>query len=318
MSITEFVADVDRLLSRAHDLFPAAGAAGGQLPAAGVGGSVPSPPATASKLRSGASGAAASYQQDQRTAGGLDEQVRLAAAEAHSIGQQGRTSTGTIRDQARAAAAALKSVASTPAGARLIVATMNQHLTAMQGQVETTQRRYQAVSAKLRDAAAGYRRLPGKGPGTADAVPLDNDTQHDSGKPGYVVGDPRHMPWVAGPGGPKPPGPPEGPRWIEIGPNSGTFVRADELPGAVIKQPGELGPPGFQINGDPHRYIELVPHSGVWVPETDFPDAHFTGPNTFGPPRTSQYLPGSGIWLPDDSLIREPLAPLPRWGETRP
>lgn len=314
MSIAEYVAGVDRLLSRAHDLFPDGGA-GGQLPGSGASGLVPAHPSGASGLRAGASRASASYHQTRRTTGGLDEQVRVAAVEAHSIGRQGRTASGTIRDQARAVGAAAERIGSTPAGARLIVSTMNQHLAAMQGQVESTRTQYQAVSATLGQATGEYRRLPKKPTGT-DAVPLDNDTPRDSGKPGWVVGDPRHEPWVAGPGGPKPPGPPDGPRWIEIGPGSGTFIRADELPGAIVKQPGELGPPGFQINGDPHGYIELVPHSGVWVPDNSLPDAQFRAPGALGPSRSAEYLPGSGIWLPDN-LIREPLAPPPRWAETR-
>lgn len=309
MNVTEFVAAVDRLLSRAHDLFPAEGGAGGQVPTSGAGSSVPAPPSSGSSLRTGVSGVAVSYQQAQTTAAGLDEQVREAAAQALAIGQQGRAASGMIRDQARQVGASAESLARYPAGTQLLVAAMNQHLSAMQDQVESTQSQFQAVSATLRQVTAGYRKLPGHRSGT-DAQPLDNDKPQDSGKPGWVVGDPRHRPWVAGPGGPTPPGPPDGPRWIEIGPGSGTFVRADEIPGVVIKQPGDLAPsPGYDHSGNPYTWIELVPHSGVFAPSTDFPDARFMGPNSLGPPGTLEYLPGSGIWVPRDSLIHEPLAP---------
>lgn len=138
----------------------------------------------------------------------------------------------------------------------------------------------------------------------------------------WKPGDHRHMPWVVGPDGPKPPAHPGAPRWIEIGPGSGKFVRAEEIPGAVVKTPGELGPPPFYDHvGDEHGYVELVPHSGVWVPDTVFPDAHFSPPGkpgVFGPPGTVEYLPGSGIWVPRDSLVPEPFAPLPKFGVTAP
>lgn len=317
MGITEFVAGVERLLSRARDLFPEGGASE-QLAASVTGGSVPAAPSSVSGLRSGVSGVAASYQEAQVTAAGLDEQVRLAAVEAGACGQQGRVAAGMIRDQARLVGAAAGPMASSPAGVRLIVATLDQHLAAMQGQLESTRGDYQAVSETLRQTAAGYRRLPGKRPGT-DAIPLGKDSPQDSGKPGWVVGDPRHVPWVAGPGGPNPPGPPDGPRWIEIGPGSGTFVRADEIPGVVIKRPGELAPsPGYDNSGNPYTWIELAPHSGVFAPSTDFPDARLMGPNSLGPPGASEYLPGSGIWVPHDSLIPEPLRPPAARGEIRP
>lgn len=62
-------------------------------------------------------------------------------------------------------------------------------------------------------------------------------------------------------------------------------MRADEIPGVVIKRPGELAPsPGYDNSGNPYTWIELAPHSGVFAPSTDFPDARFMGPNSFGPP----------------------------------
>ncbi|MBI2699679.1 type VII secretion target [Mycobacterium paragordonae] len=149
-------------------------------------------------------------------------------------------------------------------------------------------------------------------PGNGAAVPLDNNSPKDSNKPGWNIGDPRHSPWVAGPNGPRPPQGPGAPRWIEIGPGSGTYVRADEVPGAIIKNPGELGPsPFYDDSGNPVIYVELGPNTGVWAPITDFPGAQFPPPHTFGPPGTSEYIPGSGVWVPRDSLIPEPLAPQP-------
>lgn len=151
MGIAEFVAGVDRLLSRTHDLFPKSGASE-QLPASVTGGSVPAAPLSASGLRSGVSGVAASYQRAQVRAVGLDEQVRLAAVEAGACGQQGRVASGIIRDQARLVGAAAGPMASLPAGVRLIVATLDQHLAAMQSQLESTR-----VSTRWRRRHCGRR-----------------------------------------------------------------------------------------------------------------------------------------------------------------
>lgn len=129
----------------------------------------------------------------------------------------------------------------------------------------------------------------------------------------WKPGDQRHEPYIAPKdrkGPPRTPWTGDAPQWIEVGPDSGIFVRADEVPGAVIKQPGEPGPPGgLTPRGDQWGYIELRPHSGVWVPDTNFPDARFPPPGQFGPPGFREYLPGSGIWVWRDNMIPEPLAP---------
>lgn len=138
-----------------------------------------------------------------------------------------------------------------------------------------------------------------------DTVPLDTHWDKD---------DPRHLPYISPDGEPPKTGWWEGPEWTEVGPGSGIFVRTDEIPGVVVKPPGELGPPGFYDgSGNGHSYIELMPGSGVWVPDTEFPDATYTTPGSgeLGPWNGREYIPGSGIWLPKDDLIREPLAPYP-------
>lgn len=65
------MAGVDRLLSRAHDLYPADGE-GGKLPASGDGASVPASPEGVSGLRGGVTRLAGVYQQARTAAGGLD------------------------------------------------------------------------------------------------------------------------------------------------------------------------------------------------------------------------------------------------------
>ena len=103
------MAGVDRLLTRAHDLFPAGGG-GGQLPTSGGGGSAPAAPDGGGGLRGGVSRAAGSYQQAQAGAAGLDEELQQAAEQGGAIGEQGRVGSGLIRDQARAVGAATESL----------------------------------------------------------------------------------------------------------------------------------------------------------------------------------------------------------------
>lgn len=310
MTIRDFVADVERLLTRAHELFP--DHSGAPLPAYDVT-SAPVTPNQASGLQSGASAVAQSYQQAQGQVSTLNDQMRQAISRANAIGEQGRAASALIRDQARALGEASPSLSRTPAGTRALVAAMDQHLAAMQTQLESARSDYQSVSATLHQVAAGYRTLAGKKqPGDDSIAELDNATPKDSSQPSWTPGDPRHRPYIAGPGGPPPPtggwaGPAQ--NWIEIGPGSGTYVRADELPGAVVREPGVLGP--LLQTTDEHGlqvpYIEVAPHSGVWAPVSDFPDMHFAPPNTFGPPGTEEFLPGSGMWAPRDSLIPEPI-----------
>lgn len=157
MSIGAFVAGVDRLLSRAHALYPGGGE-GESLPASG-GGSVPPSPEGVGALRAGVDRAAGSYQQARTTVAGLDQQVQAAARQGAAIGAQGRLGSGVIRDQARAVAAAAAPLAKSPAGAQLLIAAMDQHLSAMQTQLQTTRTENQAVSATLRQTATGYQAL---------------------------------------------------------------------------------------------------------------------------------------------------------------
>lgn len=103
--------------------------------------------------------AASSYQQAHTRAAGLDQELQQAAEQGGAIGAQGRLGSGVIRDQARAVAAAAGPLAKSPAGAQLVMAAMDQHLSAMQSQLQTTKTQNQAVSATLRQAAGGYQAL---------------------------------------------------------------------------------------------------------------------------------------------------------------
>ena len=74
-----------------------------------------------------------------------------------AIGAQGRSGSGVIRDQARAQAAAIAPMTNSAAGMRLMVSTMDQHVAAMQQQVNTTAAQNQALTTRLRQVAATYR-----------------------------------------------------------------------------------------------------------------------------------------------------------------
>ncbi len=309
MSVAEFVAGVDRLLSRAHGLYPAGGAAG-TLTGGGAQSAVPTVPGGSSALGEGATTAGADYGRSQTTAGGLDQELEQAAGQGTLIAEQGRTGSGAILAQARTFASSAAPLGNTPAGAQLVVATMDQHVQAMNTQLQQTQAANEAVSSQLRETSAGYQELGG-GPKDAPATPLDSKQ--------WKPGDKRHEPYIAGPGGLGPPsGYGSGPGWTEIGVGSGNFVRADELPGAKVGGPGMPGPPPFYDKvGNEHSWIELGPKTGVWVPDTDLPNAKIFPPGSGLPPYGYQeYLPGSGIFLPQHDLIPEPL--MPSSGATHP
>ena len=305
------MAGVDRLLARAHGLFVGDGADAGVSGDGGV--SVPAVPAGGSGVGTGAAAAGGVYQQSQATVLGLDTELRQATAEGGAVVEQGRTGAGLIRDQARTSAAALAPLGNSAAGARLIVATMDQHLAAMQGQLQTTTTQSQALATQLRQVAAGYREVAGgEAKDSPPAVPLDSNT--------WKPGDKRHVPYSAGKGGLGPPNFPDSPPWVDIYDRTGDpdkvphcFVRSDEIPGYKTLPPGALGPSTvFDEHGNPDPYIQLGPNSGVWVPQSAFPGAKIYPPGWSGdlpPYGWDEYLPGSGIYLWHGDLTPEPYNP---------
>ncbi|MEE6140624.1 NlpC/P60 family protein [Mycobacterium sp. 050128] len=167
MSVAAFVAGVDRLLTRGHGLFPAGGGVdGGQVFAAGGGqGSVPGVPAGGGGLTGGAAAAGGAYQRAHAMATGLDTNSGEAVDEGGAVGAAGRGTSGVIRDQARAVGAAAGPLAKSPAGAQLIMATMDQHLSAMQRQLDQTVAQNRLLALRLRQLAAGYRGMGSAGMG---------------------------------------------------------------------------------------------------------------------------------------------------------
>lgn len=196
MSAADFVTGVERLLSRAHDLFPAGD--GHDLALSPGAAPAPTAPSGASALTDRAAAATDRYQQAHTRVHGLDAETTQAANHAAAIGAQGRASSGVILNQARTHAAALLPMAKTPAGSRLLMAVMDQHLAAMQRQITTTTTQYKAATATLTTTAADYRRT----------APQDtpNTPGEDPTTPGKHDPTIRAVDWK--PGDPLPPQPP--------------------------------------------------------------------------------------------------------------
>ena len=212
MSVAAYVDGVDRLLTRAHGLFPSAAGDGGQAFSAGDEGSVPGVPGGGSGLATGAGMAGGVYTRAQTTVSGLDAASGEAATEAGAIGAQGFSGSGVIRDQARAQAAAIAPMTNSAAGMRLLVSTMDAHVTAMQQQVDTTSAQNQALSTRLRAVAQGYRGQGGMvdGPqpagGQVRAVDFTQDGPHPP--PGPQPFLPTYEQALTAPPAPPPSGPP--------------------------------------------------------------------------------------------------------------
>lgn len=169
------MAGVDRLLSRAHDLYPAGGE-GAQLPASGGGAAMPASPEGVGGLRGGVTRAAGAYQQARAAARDLDAELAQAAAQGGAIGEQGRVASGMIRDQAREVGAQAAILGRSPAGTQLIVAAMDHYLSAMQDQLQATKSQYQGVAATLRQVAAGYQTVAIRASTSPDDVSVDDRT----------------------------------------------------------------------------------------------------------------------------------------------
>jgi hypothetical protein len=113
----------------------------------------------------GATAAGGAYQQAQAGAAGLDGDSGQAVEQGGAAGAQGRAASGLIRDQARAVGAATAALGRSPAGAQLVMAAMDQHLEAMQRQLDQTTAQNRLLALRLRELAAGYRGIGSAGTG---------------------------------------------------------------------------------------------------------------------------------------------------------
>ena len=279
------MAGVDRLLTRGHGLFPAGGAGeGGQVFAAGGGGgSVPAAPAGGdSSLTGGATAAGGAYQQAQAGAAGLDGDSGQAVEQGGAVGAQGRAASGLIRDQARAVGAATAALGRSPAGAQLVMAAMDQHLEAMQRQLDQTTAQNRLLALRLRELAAGYRGIGSAGMGGmplsgmsglmsgAGGGGLSGLSGLASGIPASLMGSLR-----GGGGGGGEPGGESGASMVGgDGQGSGTALRAVQYAETKLGCPyvwGATGPRTFDCSG---LVIDSYAHAGVRLPRSTYQMIH--------------------------------------------
>lgn len=144
---------IDRLLARGAELFPE-----GEQSVALV-----TPLAGAAAPPGGAEAAGrlgdAVAQWGQRCSAlqRLDERGAQIVATAAGAAVEGRAAVQRLREQARAQVNAIMPVADTPAGARLLVATLDQILAQLQQHVAASKQANAGVAAQLRDLAIAYQ-----------------------------------------------------------------------------------------------------------------------------------------------------------------
>ena len=269
------MAGVDRLLTRGHGLFPAGGPGeGGQVFAAGAGrGPVPAAPGGDSSLTGGAAGAGGVYQQAQVGTDGLDEGSGQAVTHGGAVGAQGRAGSGLIRDQARAVGAATAALGRSPAGAQLIMATMDQHLAAMQRQLDQTTAQNRLLALRLRELAAGYRGIGLAGMGGMPLSGLGGLTSGSgglSGVTGLASGIPASLMGSVRSGGGEPGG--ESGAWMfgGDGRGRGTALRAVQYAETKLGCPyvwGATGPRTYDCSG---LVMDAYAHMGVRLPRMTY------------------------------------------------
>ncbi|MGH3968395.1 MAG: hypothetical protein ACRDTV_09870 [Mycobacterium sp.] len=231
---------------------------------------------------------------DSRVGPTLDKAAQAATAGAKDMDK--------LIAQTRSGVAKLASGTRSAGGQQALARYLEGQLTQAKGVLQNFAQRDAELAGTIQ--AADYRTSTHGNKQAPPAAPLDSHP--------WKPGDKRHRPYIAGPGGLGPPNPADGPRWLEIGPRSGNFVRSDELPGVKVAAPGALGPaPFYDKSGNEIPYIELGPNTGVWVPQSDFPGAKFYPPGSTALPPYGweEYLPGSGIFLWHGDLLPETLNP---------
>jgi hypothetical protein len=172
VSVDAYVARIDQLLTRGHELFPASG--GGLNVGDATGPPVPDPPPGGGSLSEGVTGAAGNYRDWLAKGASLDADTSDAARDGSEAAAQGRANTAQIRDGARAQAAAIRPVTDSPAGVRLLVSSMDGKLGQLQRELDTANAQSQLIATRLRQLAVRYRGgMGGGGPaGGGGGMPI--------------------------------------------------------------------------------------------------------------------------------------------------
>jgi hypothetical protein len=231
-----------------------------------------------------------------------DHRLSPALADASHAATEGGKDMDRLIAQTRSGVAQLAPGTHTAGGQQALAEYLHGQLTQAKGVLQSFTQRDADIADTIQ--SADYVTGTGGAKQAPPATPLDSHK--------WKPGDKRHMPYIAGPGGLGPANPWGEPGWLEIGSQSGNFVRSDELPHVKVLEPGALGPPtASDEHGNPDPYIELGPNTGVWAPRSDFPGAKFYAPGSSEKPPYGweEFLPGSGIYLWHGDLLPEPNAP---------
>ncbi len=248
--------------------------------AAGGGrGSVPAAPDGGGGLTGGATAAGGAYQRAHAVATGFDASSGETVDQGGAVGVQGRAASGVIRDQARAVGAATAALGRSPAGAQLIMATMDQHLEAMQRQLDQTTAQNRLLALRLRQLAAGYRGIgsPGMGgmplSGLGGMGGLLSGGGGLSGLSGIASGIPASLmgSLTRGGAGGGEPGRESGALMFGgDGQGSGTALRAVQFAETKLGCPyvwGATGPRSYDCSG---LVLDSYAHAGVHLPRMTY------------------------------------------------
>ena len=204
---------------------------------------------------------------------GLDEGSGQAVTHGGAVGAQGRAASGLILDQARAVGAATAALGRSPAGAQLIMATMDQHLAAMQRQLDQTTAQNRLLALRLRELAAGYRGIGLAGMGGMPLSGLGGLTSGSgglSGVTGLASGIPASLMGSVRSGGGEPGG--ESGAWMfgGDGRGRGTALRAVQYAETKLGCPyvwGATGPRTYDCSG---LVMDAYAHTGVRLPRMTY------------------------------------------------
>jgi hypothetical protein len=186
-----------------------------------------------------------------------------------------------IRDQARAVGAASATLGRSPAGAQLVMAAMDQHLEAMQRQLDQATAQNRLLALRLRELAAGYRGigsagmggmpLPGMGglPLSGGGGGLGGLSGLGSGIPASLVGS-----FSRGGAGGEQPGSERDSMLVGDGRGRGAALRAVQYAETKLGDPyvwGAAGPRHYDCSG---LVMDSYAHAGVRLPRMTYDMIH--------------------------------------------
>ena len=248
--------------------------------AAGGGrGWVPAAPVVGGSLTGGVTAAGGAYQRAHVVATGLDADSGQAVDRGGAVGAQGRAASGVIRDQARAVGAATAVLGRSPAGVQLIMATMDQHLSAMQRQLDQTTAQNRLLALRLRELAVAYRGIGSPGAGgmplsglgglMSGGGGLRGLSGAASGLPASLMGGLSGGSAGGGKGR-------ESGSWMfgGDGQGSGTGLRAVQFAETKLGCPyvwGAMGPRAYDCSG---LVVDSYAHAGVHLPRITYDMIH--------------------------------------------